>query len=180
MSELSSKLLAKQWKIGHDRLANRLKGLSDEEFFWEPVPGGWTVRRRETATSRLANGSGEWVIDYDDPEPKPPPFTTIAWRLVHIWHVNEMYYEHLFGAAKRGFDDWEIPHTAADAVQSWQASSERYGAIFSDLTDQRLIETRHLFWWRPTPLWRIILEVLMDNAHHGAEISCLRDLYRER
>src|SRR5579875_432552 len=92
MTELSSDLLAKQWEIGYTRLISRLQGLSDEEFFWEPVPGCWTVRLRQTATSRLANGSGEWVIDYDDPDPQPPPFTTIAWRSVHIWHVNERYH----------------------------------------------------------------------------------------
>ena len=64
----------------------RLEGLTDEELHWEPVPGCWGVRPREQATTEMAAGVGDWVIDFAFPEPDPPPFTTIAWRL---WHVIE-------------------------------------------------------------------------------------------
>ena len=50
--------------------------LTDDEFFWEPVPHCWTVRR---------DGRGHWAPDYPEPpHPEPPPFTTIGWRLVHV------------------------------------------------------------------------------------------------
>ena len=29
-----------------ERLRPQLEGLTDEEYFWEPVPGCWSVRRR--------------------------------------------------------------------------------------------------------------------------------------
>ena len=33
-------------------LRPRIEGLTDDEYFWEPVPGMWSVRR---------NGEGDWV-----------------------------------------------------------------------------------------------------------------------
>ena len=54
----------------------RLQGLTDDEYFWEPVDGAWSVR---------PNADG--VLEMDgvaSQEPDPPPVTTIAWRLTHI------------------------------------------------------------------------------------------------
>src|SRR5690554_5406297 len=53
----------------------RLAGLSDEEFWWEPVGGAWSLRPDDDGVLRLEHVS---------PEPPVPPVTTIAWRLVHI------------------------------------------------------------------------------------------------
>src|SRR3954452_6619930 len=41
----------------------RLTGLGNEEYLWEPVPGCWSLRRREDATTARAFGPGEWVLD---------------------------------------------------------------------------------------------------------------------
>src|SRR4029453_14098156 len=38
-------LLLAQMDEVSGRLRGRLEGLGDEEYFWEPVPGCWTVRR---------------------------------------------------------------------------------------------------------------------------------------
>src|SRR5258708_11488649 len=67
-----------------EQLRPRLNGLTDEEYRWEPVPGGWNVRPRGTGTAPVAVGGGEFTMDYAMPEPDPPPVTTIAWRLGHI------------------------------------------------------------------------------------------------
>ena len=53
----------------------RMAGLTDEEYRWEPVEGCWSVRQ---------GGDGAWTVDWARSEPPPPPFTTIAWRLIHI------------------------------------------------------------------------------------------------
>ena len=45
----------------------RLAMLGDEEYLWEPVPGCWSVRRREDATTARAYGPGEWVLDLGAP-----------------------------------------------------------------------------------------------------------------
>ena len=56
-------------------LRPRLQGLTDQEYFWEPVDGCWSVR---------SAGEGTHVVDWEWPAPDPPPFTTIAWRICHI------------------------------------------------------------------------------------------------
>jgi DinB superfamily len=40
------------------RLADRLSGLTDEEYFWEPVPGCWSLRQDEHGRWRLDGGGG--------------------------------------------------------------------------------------------------------------------------
>ncbi len=62
----------------YHRTLSRLAGLTDDEYFWEPVPGCCTIRRTE---------SGDYRAD-DADRPGNPPFTTIAWRL---WHLIENY-----------------------------------------------------------------------------------------
>src|SRR5688572_8479981 len=52
-----------------------LDGLTDDEYWWAPVPGSW-------ATSRDGSppGPGARVVH----DPANPPFTTISWRVVHM------------------------------------------------------------------------------------------------
>ena len=60
------------------RLTSRLSGLTDEEYFWEPVAGCWSLRQ---------DGHGRWHLDGGGgggPAPDPVPVTTIAWRLGHL------------------------------------------------------------------------------------------------
>jgi len=45
------------------RLRPRLEGLTDDEYCWEPVPGCWNVRPRDTSTAPVQAGSGEMTID---------------------------------------------------------------------------------------------------------------------
>jgi hypothetical protein len=56
-------------------LRPRLDGLTDDEYFWAPVTGAWSVR---------PNDEGNWQMDWAWPEPSPVPVTTIAWRMMHI------------------------------------------------------------------------------------------------
>ena len=51
----------------------RLEGLTDEEYFWEPVDGAWNIRPRPEARTAMAAGAGDLVIDFEFPEPDPPP-----------------------------------------------------------------------------------------------------------
>jgi hypothetical protein len=60
-----------EWHWEH-QLRSRLAGLSDEEYFWEPVEGGWSVRPRGTATTPMVAGAGDFTnrlgvsrADYD-------------------------------------------------------------------------------------------------------------------
>lgn len=90
-----------------DYLHRLLVGLSDHEFFWEPVPNCWRIYQTE---------NGRCTYDYQIPAPDPSPLTTIGWRLVHLAACKVMYYEYAFGPAKRTFPDLTIPPTAVGAI----------------------------------------------------------------
>ena len=56
----------------------RLSMLGDEEFLWEPVPGCWSIRRREDATTARAYGRGEWVMDNGAPDIPNSEYAQVA------------------------------------------------------------------------------------------------------
>src|SRR5687768_2426960 len=62
----------------------RFSGLTDDEYFWEPAPGAWSIRREGESPWGLTAGGGPYRADFAVPEPDPPPVTTIAWRLAHL------------------------------------------------------------------------------------------------
>ena len=166
-----------QYRQACARLDRRLAGLTEEEFFWEPAPGAWTLHRREDDRGVTTDGSGEWVFDYVLPEPDPAPVTTIAWRVVHIAAVNVLYWDYAFGPATASFD-LEFPGTAADAL-AWLASSQRQIVEAIDgITDPD--QERRTNWGEMWPTWRIVSTVVDEQIHHGAEINLLRDLYPHR
>lgn len=53
----AAEVLRRQWRDSGARLDQRLTGMSDAEFFWEPGPSCWTVRTHPTLPDR-------WDIDY--------------------------------------------------------------------------------------------------------------------
>ncbi len=161
-----------------ESLGRVLAGIGDAEFFWEPVPGCWTVHRRsEPPRAAGADGCGEWVIDYDPAQPTPAPFTTIAWRTVHIASVNYLYWDYAFGTASASFD-LEMPADAVAAVEWLRASQEPLTAALSGLTPADLDMPAKTNWGDLWPTHRIFATLIKEQVHHGAEISLLRDLYR--
>jgi len=162
-------LLAAQMDEVWDRFRNRLEGLSDDEFLWKLVPDCWTIHQAD---------DGSWWIDYEDPAPEPPPFTTIAWRLVHVAACKTMYHEYAFGEGRLTWDDLVIPHTAAGAIAWLEDGHARLRAALDALTDVDLDVPRATNWGDRWPTWRILWAMINHDAHHGAEIGTLRDLYR--
>lgn len=61
-------LLLEQFDHAREMAEVRLRGLGDEEYLWEPVPGCWSIRRRGDATTPRAFGPGEWVLDLGAPD----------------------------------------------------------------------------------------------------------------
>lgn len=62
------------------QLLPRLDGLTDHEYFWQPVPGCWTISRRGTSSAPMSLGDGEFTWDFGEAQDRDP-VTTIAWRL---------------------------------------------------------------------------------------------------
>src|SRR3954463_7710218 len=63
-------------------LRPRLDGLTDEEYFWEPVKDCWTVHPDGSIDFALQPTRSE-ACPSDHPV-EPDPFTTIAWRMAHV------------------------------------------------------------------------------------------------
>ncbi|HEY43244.1 MAG TPA: DinB family protein [Anaerolineae bacterium] len=169
MNHIATNLLKDQTDEAWKNLTDRLESMTDDEFFWEPVPNCWTVHPGE---------NGRWIVDYVGPAPDPPPFTTIGWRLVHIAACKWMYYEYAFGPAKLTWDDLDIPHTTTDAI-AWLTDGHKLLRKALDIMDDAgLSEMRLTNWGDSWPTWRIFWTMILHDLHHGAEIGCLRDLYR--
>jgi hypothetical protein len=60
-----------------EALRPRFDGLTDDEYFWEPVPGMWSIRPHGTSTAAISLGGGAFATDYDR-EADPEPVTTIG------------------------------------------------------------------------------------------------------
>ena len=66
-----------EWHWGY-HLRPRLEGLTDAEYFWQPVPGCWTLSRRGESAAPISMGAGELTMDYARSPNDPEPVTTIA------------------------------------------------------------------------------------------------------
>jgi hypothetical protein len=44
--------------------ASSIEGLTDEEYFWQPVPGCWTISRRGTSAAQVSLGAGDFTWDF--------------------------------------------------------------------------------------------------------------------
>jgi hypothetical protein len=100
------------------------------EYFWEPVPSCWTIRRA---------GSGTYQADHSDSR-GIPPFTTIAWRL---WHLVECYggirNPQWLGVERQpaGFErDDPAPATAAEAIAALERAHAFWQGLLHQLDEQ--------------------------------------------
>lgn len=153
----------------------RLEGLTDAEFYWEPVPDCWTVRQLP---------DGRHAPDGAYPEPVPPPVTTIAWRLGHIVvDVLEARINWHFGDRTASRDNIDWPSTAAEARQRLRRAYVTWSDHVQELDDDDLAEPvggAEAAQWSDFPLVVLILHLNREFIHHGAEVALLRDLYRAR
>jgi DinB superfamily len=165
------------------QLRPRLDGLTDEEYFWEPVPGCWNVRPRVEGTPPDAPGSGDYTVDFTFPPPEPPPVTTIAWRLAHIIvGCFGMRNAAHFGGPPVDYQTFAYAGTAAQALDQLDDSHAAWIKGVRGLGAEGLA--------RPcgpaegpfaeNSMATLVLHVHREVIHHGAEISLLRDLYLRR
>lgn len=159
------------------RLFERMKGLDDAEYLWEPVDDCVSVRRGEDGVFRVAelfpeSGPGE-----------PDPFTTIAWR---VWHIGSLclrgYVIHFFEDAPEFGERQEWPGTAQEGVQALAVDWEHFISRVAALGDERLLAPigRGPGGWADESCLKLALHALKEVTHHGGEIALLRDLYLRR
>ncbi|MEU1981443.1 DinB family protein [Nocardia sp. NPDC019395] len=157
----------------------RLQGLTDDEYFWSPVPHSWNVRPRGSSTAPVQAGAGEFTIDFAFPEPDPPPFTTIAWRLGHvIVGVLATRNAAHFGAPAASYETWEYAGNAATALDQLETHLGSWLAGVRDLGDTGL--RRPAGPLEPYPeasMADLVLHIHRELIHHLSEVCLLRDLY---
>jgi hypothetical protein len=159
-----------------NQLRPRLNGLSDKEYFWEPVPGCWSIRPRGEG----APGSGDFTGDWAWPAPDPAPVTTIAWRIAHVaMGCFGMRNAAHFGGPPVDPGTFEYAGTAAQALRQLDDGYAAWIAGVRSLGADGLA--------RPCgpaegpyaelSMAALVLHIHREVIHHGAEISLLRDLY---
>jgi hypothetical protein len=160
------------------QLRPRLDGLTDDEYFWEPAPGCWNVRRR--GESPIGVGGGSWTIDVVRPWPSVSPVTTIAWRLGHLSVVLGRRLAGHFGGADVSYDDFSY---GADAGTALGQLDQLYWAWIAGVA---ALNESDLAQWRgpehsesaALPMAELVLHISREVIHHGAEVALLRDLFR--
>jgi DinB superfamily len=153
-----------------------LDGIVEQEYFWEPAPLNWSVRRRETASRGW--GSGEFVCEDAWPPPEPLPITTIAWRVIHLAAWTDIYRVFAFEDSRADLNDSEVPGDCFGGLAWLRRSQDQFMAAVDSLTDESMFEMRPAHWGEAIPAARLVTSMLTEHVHHIAEIGVLRDLHR--
>ncbi len=151
-----------------EQLIERLDGLGNEEYLWEPVEAAWSVRLRPDGRV-VVDGAGERDVI-------PAPITTIAWRL---WHL-----------AIDCFDDYarRFDGDPSDAPATWTLdAAEAIDLLRVKWASYRSVIAERDWWEQLGPNWEywsqhsvadMAMHASNEFVHHAAEIALLRDLYR--
>ena len=166
-------LLVDQLDASIEIARERLEGLTDEEYLWEPAPGAWSIRPQP---------AGHWGLEVVRPAPDPPPLTTIAWRLGHLHEGFVERWEWTFGA--RRDQVVELSPSADEALDRFWAVMARWRDSVAGLTDEQMDMVgfgQFPHGLDPTlPFIAIVWWTNRELIHHTAEIALLRDLWRAR
>jgi hypothetical protein len=164
----------------NSHLRPRLDGLTDDEYFREPVAGCWSVRPRGQSTVPIPAGPGDYVMEFEYPAPVPPPVTTIAWRLAYIIvGVFGARVASRFGGSPVEWRTFDYAGTAARALAQLDEGYAAWVKGVRGLGTVRLSEACGPAEgeYADRPLAEMVLHVNREVIHHGAQISLLRDLY---
>ncbi|CAM4503543.1 DinB family protein [Nocardia ninae] len=172
--------LREQWEFHwNHQIRARLEGLTDDEYFWSPVPNAWSVRPRGTSTAPVQAGAGDFTIDYAFPEPTPAPFTAIAWRLGHvIVGVLAARNAAHFGAPAASYESWDYAGTAATALDQLETQLDTWlTGVHSLGADGLRVPVGEKEPYPELPMAALVLHVHRELIHHLSEVCLLRDLY---
>ncbi|MFJ5114235.1 DinB family protein [Streptomyces sp. NPDC088551] len=175
-----NRTLREQWEFHwNHQLRARLESLTDDEYFWSPVPDAWTVRPRDGSPSPVRHGAGDFTVDYTFPEPVPAAFTTIAWRLAHvIVGVLATRNAAHFGAPEVSYETWEYAGDAATALDQLRTQLDIWLAGVAGLGNAALrVPVGEKEPYPEAPMADLVLHINRELIHHLSEVCLLRDLY---
>jgi hypothetical protein len=154
------------------RLRQRVEGLTDDEYFWEPFDGCWTVHRTDDGNT----------FDQTQIPPTPAPFTTIAWRIAHIVDILQEDRTATWFGHQPLADDGQppVPGSAAEALtaldHSYAVWRRRLAALSQEDLERPMGEIAGPY--AEDAGSSFALHILDELIHHGAEVATVRDFYR--
>lgn len=158
----------------------RLEGLTDAEYYWEPVPDCWNLRPRGQSDASIQGGSGDLVLEFAYPEPEPAPVTTIAWRLAHVIVAvfGARNHSH-FAGPPVDYQDFSYAGTAAEALAQLDEGYHRWRQGVQSLDADALARPVGAAEgpFAEAPMITLVLHINREVIHHLAEVALLRDLY---
>jgi hypothetical protein len=168
-----------EWHWQH-QLRPRLDGLTDDEYFWQPFPGCWTISRRGESLAPISLGPGDFTMDYAEPPYDRQPITTIAWRLAHLIDVFGPPGASHFSGPAAGHPAIDYPGTAERAMRQLDEGHDAWVSDVRSLGTAGLAQPQGSISppeYADEPMAKVILYTNVEVIHHGAEVSLLRDLY---
>ena len=157
------------------RLIDRLVGLTDEEYSWQPVAGSWGIELTDDGRHRVHS-----LL----PRPDPAPVTTIGWRICHIGDTLREERNWRWLDREPVLRDAYIDHpaTAAGGTAYLREAYAAWAELVGSLADDELFEPLGPVAgpFSDDPKAAFVVHILDELIHHGAEVALLRDLYRNR
>jgi hypothetical protein len=179
MSNVPSRLapFLAQWDYVTGVLFERLDGLTDEEYLWEPAPSTWTVR--QGPDGRPVPDVEAWAPNADAAPPR-----TIAWSVGHLGTGVFERADYLVGSHSLKSGDLEWPRSAEAGIAAMRKGLDAWRNGLEQMTDEDLDTVGRSA--NPggldltLPLIEIVWWVNKELVWHSAEIWYVRDLYGAR
>lgn len=163
------------WDYIVEVLTERVAGLTDDEFRWEPGPTVWTVRPNPGGGRNLVDGE-VWP-----PTGAAAPPRTIAWSAGHLGSGVGRRADWLVGSHSKTHEDYDWPLTADEGIRFMLDGLGQWRDGLATMTDRDLDTVGRSAapggLDRTLPLIDIVWWVTKEVTWHAAEIWYVRDLY---
>jgi hypothetical protein len=168
-----------QWDYVVEVLTDRLEGLTDDEYLWQPAPSAWTVRPPVEPGGRPLPDAEVWA-----PTGGSAPPRTIAWSMGHLGAGVAERADWLVGTHSKTNEDYRWPLTAAEGIGFMLDGLAQWRNGLETMTDNDLDTVGRSAYpggLDPTlPLIEIVWWVNKELIYHAGEIWLMRDLYAGR
>jgi hypothetical protein len=162
-----------QWDYMLGVLLERLEGLTDDEFLWEPAEEVWTVR--------LVDGRATPDVEVWPPTGAAAPPRTLVWTIDHLGVGGFERADYLVGSHSLKRADFVWPLAAAEGVRFMTEGLAAWRSGLDEMTDADLDTVGRSAYPGgldpELPLIEIVWWMNRELVFHTGEIFFARDLY---
>lgn len=166
---LLNPLLA-QWDTSLAMIFDRLNGLTDDEYRWQPTPGAADLIERDGALHAAPDAN--------------QPTRTIAWTLAHLAEMCWVRADYTDGAKNRPLDYGPFPGTVAGALAELRGAADRWRSAVASATAEQAVQVGYSAYpvgMDPDlPFVDIVWWLNRELIAHGSDMATVRDLYAAR